>query len=287
MTVTLVTGANSGLGRATALLLAKQGHKVYAGMRDLEKGTKLLEQASGLNLRAIEIDVTDDDSVARCSASVENNGDSIDVLGNNAGIGYNAVTEDIDLEVAKAVMDVNVWGAVRCIKAFVPGMRSRGNGHVVQISSITGLIGAIGQTVYAGSKFALEGMSEALAQELIGFGIRVYLIEPGVTRTAILPKNEGNPLPTAYQEHYNRMFDFYAAGIAASVQADDVAETIARALASPDYKLRHVCGWGGTEIAQGRAMMTDEEWVELGASVSSKYNYAKNFNHFFNLDISG
>ena len=71
MTVTLVTGANSGLGRATALLLAKQGHKVYAGMRDLEKGTKLLEQASGLNLHSIEIDVTDDDSVARCSASVE------------------------------------------------------------------------------------------------------------------------------------------------------------------------------------------------------------------------
>jgi NAD(P)-dependent dehydrogenase (short-subunit alcohol dehydrogenase family) len=269
------------------LLLAKQGHKVYAGMRDLEKGTKLLEQASGLNLHSIEIDVTDDDSVARCSASVEKNGDAIDVLVNNAGIGYNAVTEDIDLEVAKAVMDVNVWGAVRCIKAFVPGMRSRGNGHVVQISSITGLIGAIGQTVYAGSKFALEGMSEALAQELIGFGIRVYLIEPGVTRTAILPKNEGNPLPTAYQEHYNRMFDFYAAGIAASVQADDVAETIARALASPDYKLRHVCGWGGTEIAQGRAMMTDEEWVELGASVSSKTSYAKNFNDFFNLDISG
>jgi NAD(P)-dependent dehydrogenase (short-subunit alcohol dehydrogenase family) len=254
-------------------------------MRDLKKGTKLLEQASGLDLHSIEIDVTDDDSVARCAASIEQNGDSIDVLVNNAGVGYNAVTEDIDLEVAKSVMDVNVWGAVRCVKAFVPGMRARRSGHVVQISSITGLIGAIGQTVYAGSKFALEGMSEALAQELRGFGIRVYLIEPGVTRTAILPKNEGNPLPTAYQEHYNRMFDFYAAGIAAAVQADDVAETIAKALSSPEYKLRHVCGWGGTEIAQGRAMMTDEEWVELGASVSSKNDYASNFNEFFNLDI--
>jgi NAD(P)-dependent dehydrogenase (short-subunit alcohol dehydrogenase family) len=287
MTVTLVTGANSGLGRATALLLAKQGQRVYAGMRDLEKGSKLVELASGFDLRPIKIDVTDDDSVARCAASIEQNGDTIDVLVNNAGIGYNSVTEDIDLEVAKEVMDVNVWGAVRCIKAFVPGMRAQRSGHVVQISSITGLIGAIGQTVYAGSKFALEGMSEALAQELIGFGIRVYLIEPGVTRTAILPKNEGNPVPTAYQDHYDRMFDFYAAGIAAAVQADDVAETIARALASPEYKLRHVCGWGGTEIAQGRAMMTDEEWVNLGTSVSSKGSYAKNFNEFFNLDISG
>ena len=235
MTVTLVTGANSGLGRATALLLAQKGHKVYAGMRDLDKGSKLLDLAEDYDLSTIEIDVTNNDSVVGCADQIEANGDALDVLVNNAGVALNSVTEDIDIDRAKEVMDVNVWGPVRCVKAFVPGMRERGTGHIFQVSSIAGLIGHIGQTVYVGSKFALEGMSEALAQELISFGIRVHIVEPGVTRTAILPKNEGNPVPTAYQDHYDRMFQFYTAGIQASVQAETFAETIYEALSSSEY----------------------------------------------------
>ena len=130
MTVTLVTGANSGLGRATALLLAQKGHKVYAGMRDLDKGSKLLDLAKDYNLSAIEIDVTDNNSVVACAAEINENGDSVDVLVNNAGVALNSVTEDIDVAKGKEVMDVNVWGPVRCVKAFVPGMRERGTGCV-------------------------------------------------------------------------------------------------------------------------------------------------------------
>jgi NAD(P)-dependent dehydrogenase (short-subunit alcohol dehydrogenase family) len=285
MTVTLITGANSGLGRATALLLAQKGHKVYAGMRNLEKGSKLLELAKDCDLSAIQIDVTDDDSVLACANEINENGDSVDVLVNNAGVAFNSVTEDIDIEKAKEVMDVNVWGPVRCVKAFVPGMRTRGSGHVFQVSSIAGLIGHIGQTVYVGSKFALEGMSEALAQELIGFGVRVHIVEPGVTRTAILPKNEGNPQPTAYQDHYDRMFQFYSAGIAASVQAESVAETIYGALTSSEYRLRYVCGWGGEEIATGRKSMTDEDFVGMGSLVSSAKEYGQTFSDLFSLEI--
>ncbi len=285
MTVTLITGANSGLGRATALLLAQKGHKVYAGMRNLEKGSKLLELAKDCDLSAIQIDVADDDSVLACANEINENGDSVDVLVNNAGVAFNSVTEDIDIEKAKEVMDVNVWGPVRCVKAFVPGMRTRGSGHVFQVSSIAGLIGHIGQTVYVGSKFALEGMSEALAQELIGFGIRVHIVEPGVTRTAILPKNEGNPQPTAYQDHYDRMFQFYSAGIAASVQAESVAETIYGALTSSEYRLRYVCGWGGEEIANGRKSMTDEDFVGMGSLVSSAKEYGQTFSDLFSLEI--
>jgi NAD(P)-dependent dehydrogenase (short-subunit alcohol dehydrogenase family) len=182
-------------------------------------------------------------------------------------------------------MDVNVWGPVRCVKAFVPGMRERGTGHIFQVSSIAGLIGHIGQTVYVGSKFALEGMSEALAQELIGFGIRVHIIEPGVTRTAILPKNEGNPVPTAYQDHYDRMFQFYTAGIQASVQAESFAETIYGALTSSDYQLRYTCGWGGKEIGERHKAMSDEEFVELGSLVSSAEEYGHAFFDLFDLRI--
>ena len=130
MTVTLVTGANSGLGRATALLLAQKGHKVYAGMRNIEKGAKLLELAEDYDLSAIEIDVADNDSVLSCAEQIEANGDTVDVLVNNAGVALNSVTEDINIDRAKEVMDVNVWGPVRCVKAFVPGMRERGSGHI-------------------------------------------------------------------------------------------------------------------------------------------------------------
>ena len=285
MTVTLVTGANSGLGRATALLLAQKGHKVYAGMRNVEKGAKLLELAESYDLSAIEIDVADNDSVLSCAEQIEANGDTVDVLVNNAGIALNSVTEDIDIDKAKEVMEVNVWGPVRCVKAFVPGMREQGSGHIFQVSSIAGLIGHIGQTVYVGSKFALEGMSEALAQELISFGIRVHIVEPGVTRTAILPKNEGNPVPTAYQDHYDRMFQFYTAGIEAAVQAESFAETSYGALTSDEYQLRYVCGWGGKEIGDRHKTMSDEEFVEMGSLVSSSEEYGLAFFDLFGLRI--
>ena len=285
MTVTLVTGANSGLGRATALLLAQKGHKVYAGMRNVEKGAKLLELAESYDLSAIEIDVADNDSVLSCAEQIKANGDTVDVLVNNAGIALNSVTEDIDIDKAKEVMEVNVWGPVRCVKAFVPGMREQGSGHIFQVSSIAGLIGHIGQTVYVGSKFALEGMSEALAQELISFGIRVHIVEPGVTRTAILPKNEGNPVPTAYQDHYDRMFQFYTAGIEAAVQAESFAETIYGALTSDEYQLRYVCGWGGKESGDRHKTMSDEEFVEMGSLVSSAEEYGLAFFDLFGLRI--
>ncbi|MED5361712.1 MAG: SDR family NAD(P)-dependent oxidoreductase, partial [Actinomycetota bacterium] len=243
------------------------------------------ELAEGLDLSAIEIDVTNNDSVLECARHIEVNGDTVDVLVNNAGVAFNSVTEDIDVDRAKEVMDVNVWGPVRCVKAFVPGMRERGSGHIFQVSSVAGLIGHIGQTVYVGSKFALEGMSEALAQELISFGIRVHIVEPGVTRTAILPKNEGNPVPTAYQDHYDRMFQFYTAGIAASVQAESFAETIYEALTSSDYRLRYVCGWGGEEIGERHKTMSDEEFVEMGSLVSSAEEYGHAFFDLFGLRI--
>jgi NAD(P)-dependent dehydrogenase (short-subunit alcohol dehydrogenase family) len=286
MTNTLVTGANSGIGRATALKLAAEGHTVFAGMRSLAKGTKLMEMAGDLDVRPVVIDVADDASVAACAAVVREAVGVLDVLVNNAGVGMNAVTEDIDIAAAQSVMNVNVWGAVRCVQAFVPAMRVRGSGHVVNITSIAGLISAIGQTVYVGSKFAFEGMSESLAQELAPFGLKVSIIEPGVTRTAILPKNEGHPEPTAYTDAYGRMFEFYATGIMANVGAEVVADTILEALTTEDHRLRWTCAWGGDEIATGRRNMSDEDWVALGAAATDPAEYRRRFKAAFGLDIT-
>jgi len=282
----LVTGANSGIGRATAVRLAAEGHRVFAGMRDTGKAGKLLDLAAarGGRVEPVALDVTDAGSVARGVEHALGAAGGIDVLVNNAGIGWNATTEDIDVEAAKVVFDTNYWGAVRCIQAVLPQMRERGSGHVVNVSSIAGRIAALAQTVYASSKWALECLSESLAQELAPFGVRVSVIEPGVTRTAILPKNVGHPEPTVYGDAYRRMLRFYAAGIEANVSADEIAEVICGALSDPKCRFRYPCGWGGVELSSRRARIPDEDWIRLGRAASDD-EYYRDFERLFGIDL--
>lgn len=282
----LVTGSNSGIGRATALALARAGWTVFAAMRDPARAGKLLDLASatGLAVQPVALDVTDGSSVRGAVDRVRAAAGAVDLLVNNAGIGWNATTEDIDVEAAKVVFDTNYWGAVRCAQAVLPDMRTRGEGTIVNVSSIAGRIAALAQTVYASSKWALECLSENLAQEVAPFGIRVIVIEPGVTRTAILPKNVGHPEPTAYRAAYRRMLQFYQKGIEANVPAETVADTIVRAVSDPDPRFRYACAWGGAELAAGRERMSDEEWVDLGRPTDDAAYYAA-FARGFGLEL--
>ncbi len=284
--VVLISGANSGIGRATAALLAAEGARVHAGMRNTAKATKLMAMAAGAagSVVPLTLDVTSEESVTRAVSDVISSEGRIDVLINNAGVGYNAVAEDIDIAVAKEVFEVNYWGIIRMIKAAVPHMREAGSGHVVNVSSVAGRIAAIGQSVYSSSKWAVESLSEGLAQELAPHGLDVSIIEPGVTRTAILPKNEGHPSPTAYETAYRRMFGFYAAGIAAGAQPSEVAEVILEALTTDEPRLRWTAAWGGHELPAGRAAMTDEEWVDLARSATDE-QYSARFAELFGLAI--
>jgi NAD(P)-dependent dehydrogenase (short-subunit alcohol dehydrogenase family) len=282
----LITGSNSGIGRSTAILLAAQGYEVYAAMRDLDKATKLLDGAAAANtqVKPIVLDVNDDASVRDAVASIETDHGPLDILINNAGIALNAAVEDVDIEAGKGVFETNFWGIIRCTQAVLPAMREQGSGHIVNISSVAGRIAAIGQVVYSASKWAVEAMSENLAQEVAPFGIRVSIIEPGVTRTAILPKNMGHPEPTAYAAPYRRMLQFYARGIVANTPAEEVAEVIHGALEDPAPKLRYPCAWGGDELCEGRSRLDDAEWVRLGACKTDEEYYAA-FETCFGLDI--
>jgi NAD(P)-dependent dehydrogenase (short-subunit alcohol dehydrogenase family) len=282
----LITGANSGIGRATAIVLAARGYQVFAAMRDMDKATKLLTGAAnaGATLEPIALDVNDDSSVRSAVSAIEADGGPVDILINNAGIALNATVEDVDIERGKGVFETNFWGILRCTQAVLPGMRSQGSGHVMNISSVAGRIAAIGQVVYSASKWAVEALSENLAQEVAPFGIRVSIIEPGVTRTAILPKNMGYPEPTEYADAYRRMLQFYARGIVANTPADEVAEVIHAAIEDPDPKLRYPCAWGGNELCEGRSRLSDEDWVSLGACKTDDEYYAA-FESCFGLDL--
>ena len=111
-------------------------------------------------------------------------------------------------------MNINLCGAVRCTQAVLPGMRQRGSGAIVNITSVAGRVAALAQSPYVASKWALEGLSEGIAQELAPFGIRVVIIEPGITKSAIFAKSVDYPNATgAYEDHYRRMFQMYATGI--------------------------------------------------------------------------
>ena len=285
--VSVVTGANSGIGRATAIHLAAEGHTVYGTVRDRARAGKLLTMASdrGVEVRLAELDVADDESVRRGIGQVLDDAGRVDVLVNNAGVAGNGVTEETDASQYLEVMNVNLCGAVRCVQAVLPQMRERGSGAIVNVSSVAGRVAALAQSAYAASKWAVEGLSEGLAQEVAPFGIRVVIIEPGVTKSAIFAKNVDVPDRTgAYGPHYQRMLQMYAVGLSQASDPFEVARVIHHAVTTDEPALRYRVSWGADEMIGGRGRMSDADWVALGAAADDD-EYYERFRQLFGLDL--
>lgn len=276
-TISVVTGANSGIGRATAIHLARQGHTVFGTVRSVEKAGKLLAMAAdaGVEVHLVELDVADDESVeVGFEQLLLETGGVVDVLVNNAGVGGNAVAEECPTHLYLDVMNVNLCGAVRCIQQVLPGMRERRRGTIVNISSVVGRIAALAQSPYVTSKWALEGLSEGLAQEVAPFGIRVAIVEPGITKSAIFAKNIDAPNASgAYDAAYRRMFQMYAAGLAHATDPFEVGQVVHHAITTDEPQLRYAVSWGAAELIAGRQAMSDEEWVALGLHDSDDEYY--------------
>ncbi len=286
--VSVVTGANSGIGRATALHLAASGHQVYGTVRSVERAGKLLDAAEsrGVSIELVELDIASDDSVRDGFADIMRRAGRVDHLVNNAGVGGNGVVEESTSARLLDVMNIDLCGAVRCLQEVLPGMRARGSGTIVNVTSIAGRLAAIAQAPYVAAKWALEGISEELAIEVAPFGVRVAIIEPGVTKSSIFGKNVEMPNESgAYQSHYERMMQMYAAGYVHASDASEVAEVVRHAIETDEPTLRYPVSWGGQAIVDGRAAMTDEDWVELGR-IESLDDYIAAFEHFFGVDLS-
>jgi NAD(P)-dependent dehydrogenase (short-subunit alcohol dehydrogenase family) len=179
MAIVLVTGASSGIGLATAVMLARGSHKVIATMRNLDGAGELrkIVSAEKLPVTVAALNVDDDASVNSAVGKALSENGSIDVLVNNAGIGGGGSVEEVPLERFREVMETNFFGALRCIKAVIPGMRERRHGCIVNITSVAGRV-AQAPPAYAASKWAFEALSECLAQEMKAFNVRVAIIEP-------------------------------------------------------------------------------------------------------------
>ncbi|NPV80503.1 MAG: SDR family oxidoreductase [Firmicutes bacterium] len=178
----LITGASSGIGAATALLLAREGYNVWGTTRRLDKLATLPEELRR-RVSFVEMDVTDQASVDRGVAEVLRQAGQIDILINNAGYAIYGPVEEVPMELAKAQFETNVFGALRVIQAVVPAMRERRNGLVINMSSLAGKLVIPFQVHYAASKHAIEAFTEGLRQELRPFGVKVAAIEPGDINT--------------------------------------------------------------------------------------------------------
>lgn len=178
----LITGVSSGFGRAFAEAALKAGHTVIGTVRN-DAAKKDFENLATGRAIAIVLDITDFSAIDAAVALITEKAGPIDVLVNNAGYGHEGTLEESPLEEIRHQFDVNVFGAVAMIKAILPSMRQRRTGHIINITSMGGFITMPGISYYCGSKFALEGISEALAKEVAGFGIKVTAVAPGSFRT--------------------------------------------------------------------------------------------------------
>lgn len=180
--VILITGTSTGLGVATAVQAAQAGHTVYATMRNTQKRGALdaATQVAGVSLNVLQLDVQDTGSVNAAVDTVIAEQGRIDVLINNAGMGYVRSLEQAEESDIQKILDINYTGVTRCIKAVMPHMRKARAGHVINISSVGGLVGQPFNEIYCGAKFAVEGLTEAMASYITpAFGIHFTAVEPG------------------------------------------------------------------------------------------------------------
>ena len=262
----IITGTSKGIGLETALAFGRAGYKVFATMRNPDGATAFKQQIKdgSLSITIAAMDVDSDESVKQCIDGILQNNGSIDVLVNNAGIEQHGSIEDLTMADFKAVMETNYFGVLRCIKTVLPLMRKNRNGCIINVASVAGKISSSPLGAYAASKFALEAVSEALAQEVKSFNIRVAIVEPGIIDTS-MARNMSIGSDSVYPQS-NRFAGLFAASLKMPTQASLVADKMLEIANSESWQLRHPVGPDAIPFLAWRASMNDEEWVDWNAA---------------------
>ncbi len=263
--VALLSGCSSGFGLLAAIELARAGLRVFATMRDVRKRANLDASANtaGVSVEVIALDVTQQASIDQAVAEVEQRAGAIDVLVNNAGYGIGGFVEELSLAEIREQFETNFFGTVALTKAVLPGMRRRGGGRIVNVSSIGGRVAVPGLAAYCSSKFAVEGFTESLRYEALGDGIFVSLVEPGTYKTPIFEANRRVAAAADRPDapHYQVMKRLEAEVdklVARSTQdPHDVARTIARVATAKRPRLRYLVGKDARAQALAKRLLPD------------------------------
>lgn len=246
MSVILITGASSGIGFDTARELALKGHTVYGAARRMER----LQELSAFGVKPLVMDVTDDASMQRGIQELLIAEGRLDVLINNAGYGLYGALEDVDIEEARRQFEVNLFGLARITQLVLPTMRAQKSGRIINISSMGGRVSIALGGWYHSSKYAVEGLSDALRAELREFGIKVSIIEPGGTRTEwgsiaadhLEESSRHGAYAQAAAKKAGRIRKFFNSKLASPPEL--ITKAIVDAVESKNPKTRYLVGYG-------------------------------------------
>lgn len=238
--VALVTGASSGIGKEVAVQLAAKGYTVYAAARRMDK----LEEIRSANIEPLSLDLTDSESITAAAGHIKVAQGRLDVLINNAGYGQFASVEGAPMADVRQMFEVNLFGVGHLTQELLPMMRQQGSGSIVNVSSVAGKIALPIMTWYASSKFALEGMTDGLRQEVSQFGINVVLVEPGFVNTGFeaVSNQSRNNDPSDYDWLKKGLAKVYADGFKSATSAEAAAAVIVRAAEASRPRLRYRVG---------------------------------------------
>lgn len=275
----LITGANSGMGLATALLLAERGYHVFGGTRGAEGAAAIRSAAAqrGVTVEPVELDVQRPESVKQAVDDVLARAGRIDALVNNAGYGLVASVEEVTDEEFIRQFDVNVFGVLRMVRAVVPSMRQAGGGVIVNISSFLGQMGLPLLTHYNASKYAVEGVTDSLRFELAPFNIRVHTVAPGLFRTDFVNRGlAASGRTTASDSPYapiaSRLLPAVAQKINEGPDAAAVAHAVLHVLDHTDAEARVPVGVEAVEVARRLRSLPPaefENWVRSAFGLES------------------
>ncbi len=253
----LITGASTGIGSATARYFQQKGWNVAATMRKPEAGADLAKLDQVFVLR---LDVTDTSSIDAAVTQAMDHFGGIDALVNNAGYGAYGVLEATSVESMRQQFETNVIGLLASTKAVVPHFRARGSGVIVNISSIGGRITFPFGALYHGSKFAVEGMTEALRFEMREIGVRVKLVEPGAIKTEFMASFQfsNDEHLTEYQDLVKRVMGVMGPMMESGAEPELVAEVIYRAATDGSDQLRYPAGEDAVALMAKRSEESDD-----------------------------
>ncbi len=285
MKLALITGTSKGIGLETALAFGRAGYKVFATMRNPEKASDFKQKINNesLDVTISKMDVDSDASVKHCMDVIIQKHGSVDVLVNNAGIERHGSIEEMTMDDFQAIMNTNYLGVLRCTKALLPQMRKNKKGCIINVASVAGHISNSPLGGYAASKHALEAISEALAQEVKPFNVKVAIVEPGIINTQM-----ANDIAVDSKSIYpqsKRFAGLFAASLKTPTSPAFVADKILEVAENKNWKLRHPVGPDAEPFIEWRASMSDEQWVDWNAA--NDEDWYKSVEQDFGLNARG
>ena len=264
MPVAVVTGSSTGIGLETSLILAKNGYRTYATMRNLDKSSGITSKATkeDLPLTVLQMNVDDDKSVNDTIQKIMNDNGRIDVVVNNAGYSLAGAFEESSTQDGRAQLETNLFGTVRVIKVVLPIMRKQHGGTIVNITSMGGRVAIPFDSYYHASKFAVEGLSESLRYEIEPFGVKIVLIEPGAVKSDFWKniKLTGNTEGSVYRQRIQRLLESFEKVYQNAIPPEDVAQVILNAIKSDNPEFRNIVGDDAKSILEVRSNNSDKEF---------------------------